>query len=355
MLYRRPQCPSIFRTLVSVTAVLCVVSSLPLLGSGFSSVERLVVFGDQLSDTGRVGGVAEADNTLWVEDLADLLFIETPEPYDPVLNPTGLNFSQVGATTVGDTPFDNGHEQIDLYQSAFLGGGQRIPENTLIVLWFGLNDILQNEDTAPVVDGIASLLTRLVNAGAERILLPTMIPLGRTPDKNSDVATWNAIASSFNAAIDSRLRTFQGIFRDIEIIRVDVYGLFEDIVAAPASYGILDYTSASSFSASAPETSLWWSLVSPTSLAHGYISDLAYSGLLQVLPGDASNVTVEVSISGSGTVNLDVRGPVLELVRIERSFDLENWKTIQTYAGFDGAESMSDFVPTSQAVYYRAW
>lgn len=320
---------------------------------GFSSVERVVVFGDRLSDTGRVGGVPEADNRLWVEELAAKLFVELPSPYNASTNPGGLNFAEVGSTTIGDTTFDNGNEQLDLYLNEVLAGGQ-VPANTLIVVWFGLNDLLQNGDVSTVADGVSGLVGRLVEAGAESVIVPNMLPLGRTPKNNNDVATWNAIASDFNTAMSLRLTALAGLYPDATLLTVDVFSLIEDMVADPNAYGMLDVELASSFSAADPGTSLWWSLVSPTSLTHRFIADLAYAGLLEVLPGDASNVVLRLRLSSGGGLSLETSGPLLEILRIEQSTDLENWSTVATYIDFDGSESKVISSGSTIPLYFRA-
>jgi outer membrane lipase/esterase len=319
----------------------------------FSSVQRMVVFGDRLSDTGRVGGEAEANNTIWVEELAMELGLPFPLPYDASTQSDARNFAQLGATALGGSPFDDGDEQLDLYLVDELEGAS-IPANTLIVLGFGLNDLLQGASPSDVANAVGDMLERLADAGAELVILPNLLPLGHTPSKNSDVTTWNLVATHFNSALEANLATLAFSKPELEVVLVDVYSLIEDAVLNPSEYGLTDVTSASDFTAADPLTSLWWSLVSPTSLGHSFIADAAYTRLLTVLPGDASNVSLSIVVTTSGNRRLLVKGPALEILRIERSSDLSAWSDHTTFVDFDGEETIDLFAPSSVPLYYRA-
>ncbi len=262
--------------------------------------DRMVVFGDSLSDTGNIfqvtGGLVPesppyfdgrfSNGPVWVEYLADSLSI-------PDRNVTNLALG--GATTEAIA------QLVDIHLAS-------APDtsNTLYVVWGGANNLLDILDLDPVVDPnqnfIQEALTDLAAAGAEHILVPNVPNLGQTPrilDTNDPAqiadATNNTIA--FNLRIDASVDHVEQTF-GIDIFELNTFSLIDQVVSNPAAFGYTNVTSPALLPNKTvvpnPDEFLFWDSIHPTTSAHAYLADVA----AQTIPEPATLLMMLWTIPG---------------------------------------------------------
>ncbi len=224
----------------------------------------LVIFGDSLSDVGNVWiytNHAEPPQTywqgrfsngpLWVEDLAAPLNVPVPTPFLA----DGTDCAVGGATT--DANFPNVLYVVNLYLSQVPGGP--VDPHALYVVWAGANDFWNALGTNPTATDVAnctsamraewagnlaSAVGLLHAAGAENFLVLNLPPLGNTPRylSNPNQAAINAEVVDFNNQLFAGMTALENTYTDLSVQTVDTYGLFNQIVADPGSYGLDNVT-----------------------------------------------------------------------------------------------------------------
>ena len=280
--------------------------------------DGLVVFGDSLSDVGNVEQVTAllpgipttpgpfyfdgrfSNGPNYVDGLAAGLGLG---PVDNSLS-GGSIYAYGGARTSG-TPFPENvviqdvDDQIDLYLAANPFAGA----TDLFVVFAGGNDVVaalnggSASDVQAAAQGLAGDIGRLYDAGARSILSPNLPDLGLTPRYRSDPAAANALSVAFNDALDAALDDLELTRPDLELFRLDVFGLFNDLVANPSAAGLVNvsdpaapglFPGAESYDTSLiapdPNQYLFWDDFHPTAAGHARLADAA----LAVIPEPAS-------------------------------------------------------------------
>lgn len=276
---------------------------------------KIVVFGDSLSDTGNVAHLTEkkyglevpgpvADYTagrftdgydtlpaaqnyvgVWIEQLAAMM------PSKPKIKDSldgGTNFAYGFATTgQGTAAFtfgpsnelsvqvDNIGKQIDTY----LAKHPKINDKTLFVVWGGAIDVLYATSSDEVVEaGIRQTLNiqRLIEAGATQFIIPNLPPLGLVPRLNGTPLSGPATAASalYNQVLADGL-IFVGELnptKKLNLAQIDVFSLFEEIVAAPSSFALVNVTGSSQEMPVDPDTYLFWDDLHPTTRGHNILA-----------------------------------------------------------------------------------
>jgi len=169
----------------------------------------------------------------------------------------------------------------------YLATHPRITDKTLFVVWGGANDVLNATSEDDVIDaGINQLLNiqRLIDAGATRFLIPNLPPLGLTPRLNgsptlSVTATEGAeLYNEILAGGIDLMRLLYG-YKHLEVSELDVYSLFNKIVAAPADYSLSNVTASSQGAAVDPDTYLFWDSLHPTTHGHNILAVTAQKAI----------------------------------------------------------------------------
>jgi phospholipase/lecithinase/hemolysin len=283
---------------------------------------KIVVFGDSLSDTGNVAHLTQlkygvrvpgpvADYTdgrftdgmdtvpaahnyfgVWIEQLAASL------PAKPVIKDSldgGTNYAYGFATTgPGTAPFTFGPSNslfvnvnnIGQQITDYLATSPKIDDKTLFVVWGGAIDVLYATSSQDVIDaGInqATNVQRLVEAGATQFIVPNLPPLGAVPRLNGSQAT-SIPATKASQLYNSVLAAGLGIVKDfnlgrhLNLVQLDVYGLFNQIIFSPGKYGLVDVTSSSQGIYTVnPDTYLFWDDLHPTTRGHDILAGAAAS------------------------------------------------------------------------------
>jgi len=212
-----------------------------------ASFDWLVVFGDSYSDNGNLYAM---DNTqvpsatywqgrfsngpVWGEYLTDV----------DLLDCTLVDNAYAGAQTSGTTP-PGVVQQVAAYT-----GAATLPDNALFVIWIGANDFLGGgTDYVTSVDNIETALDALAVYGVENILILNLPDLGATPRMlalgGPSAAGATVLAQAFNAELAGAVDDFIVDNPGITVYEMDIYSLFEDIVADPSLYGLTNVTDVS--------------------------------------------------------------------------------------------------------------
>lgn len=268
-----------------------------------SSFDKVVVFGDSLSDSGNVyattGGLFPplpyagnfSNGQVAVQYLANALGVPLDNhawggatsgsaltiPGNPAqaapLRPNYVNYAYLHPSP----PWPALPNMSDAVGNYVLG--TPVDANALYVVWGGANDIflaqldgrLAADPTAVLTEAIVNL-TRitavLAGAGAQHILVPGMPDLGLTPDCAGNSAACSLLASSFNAGLQAALA---GNVPPAAWQYFDTYALLGAVVANPGAYGLTNVTDRCFNGVSVcadPSQYLFWDSVHPTTAGH---------------------------------------------------------------------------------------
>lgn len=306
--------------------------------------DRMIVFGDSLSDPGniffstgllavppyrdthdelRVPGAPYATHHFsnghtWIEQLArELRRVKDAQPVSKGTG--GLNFAFGGARaagTAGEMEPPTLGDQVDLFVDA--GGGALFSGDPLVVIVGGGNDLrdalgiaLLGGDPTPVLAGaagaIAGRLAQLDGLGGRKFLVGLGPNIGRTPaigllddqltalgltvpGQVKSVAEF--LSGLFNTILQGQLATLQdpelepSLNPDTVVARLDLFAFVSDATDDPASVGltVADRTCVSPqlapFHCSKPNEFLFWDGIHPTRAGHAVLMEAALESLI---------------------------------------------------------------------------
>ena len=285
---------------------------------------RLVVFGDSLSDNGNLYAVTGGTNPL------------SPPYYQgrfsngPVFTELlGFNAGRftAGAPVTGSVNYAFGGARTDFTASppgmraqlaAYTGAGGTFGRNDLVSVLGGANNIFQafpgaaaNPATAQAtMQGVANaaatdinlMVNSIATAGAGTVLVTNLPRLGITPQFSATGPSGAGLAdyagSTFNSALLSRLMTTAANQPNTNIILMDLYKISDPLAANPGRFGLTNATN-SCFNGvtvcATPDTYLYWDGVHPTAAGHRLISQLAVDYLYYGDIGAQSAVQAETA------------------------------------------------------------
>jgi phospholipase/lecithinase/hemolysin len=281
--------------------------------------KTIVIFGDSLSDTGNVADLSEAkygvripgpyaDYTdgrftdgadtepaaekyfgVWIEQYAAML------PAKPKIKASldggtdyayGFAFTGGGTSVFSFGPSDElsvNVNNIGQQITDYLATHPRINDKTLFVVWGGANDILNATSEDDIIDaGINQTLNiqRLIDAGATQFIIPNLPPLGSVPRLNGSPTTSvpaTEAAALYNEVLAGGVDLLHDLYhrKHLQLSQLDVYSLFNKIIAAPAKYSLDNVTDSSQGTAVDPDTFLFWDGLHPTTHGHNILADTA--------------------------------------------------------------------------------
>lgn len=262
---------------------------------------RLIVFGDSLSDNGNLYAVSGQP---------------TSPPYFQGRFSNGPVFTELlgfnagrftaGAPVTGSVNYAFGGARTDNAASppgmrnqllAYTGAGGTFGRNDLVSILGGANNIFQAFPGAAasanptgamqtVVNAAATDVNFIVNsvatAGAGTILVSNLPRLGITPQFSATGPNGAALADfagqQFNSALQSRLMTTAAGQPNTNIILMDLYKISDPLAANPGRFGLTNVTQ-SCFNGvtvcANPDSYLYWDGVHPTAAGHRLIAQLA--------------------------------------------------------------------------------
>jgi cholinesterase len=210
------------------------------------SFTSIIVYGDSLSDNGNLYAETGLPGAPYVNGE----FSNGPvavQQLSTLLSAPLLDFAFGGATTgignIGDggTPTSFGAFHLPGMQTELAASAGVVPPpiipSSLFIVWGGADDfeslssptIAQSQAAAQAaatnIDGIVATLQM---EGATNILVPNLPNLGSTPEFNGNAAAI-AYSNTFDSALAVTLPSGATLF--------DTYALFNEILAAPSTYG----------------------------------------------------------------------------------------------------------------------
>ena len=223
----------------------------------------LYAFGDSLSDAGNdyiaSFGVLPVsppyshgrytNGPVWVQDLAKLLGLHTPEPSLA----GGTDYAYGGAET-GQTPL---HSVVpidlpsQLAQFAVTMG--HAPSGALYTLTIGANDVIDALPTyavnpaaaiADVQDAVSNeinFIGGLAALGAHDFLVMNVPDLGVTPEQRGDAANATTLSAIYDKDLQSALGSLSALDH-LNIQLLDAFTLIDQVVANPAGFGFTNVT-----------------------------------------------------------------------------------------------------------------
>ncbi|GMR07142.1 MAG: SGNH/GDSL hydrolase family protein [Gammaproteobacteria bacterium] len=324
------ECPLLFRemhinmdikkNLPGIILAICLLIPLNVSAALYSDI---YVFGDSLSDSGNLSALTLgalpgdpyfagrfSNGPTYAEHLAFNLGL--------TLSPSifgGNNYAIAGALT-GSFPLDLPFGVTNQINS-FIGSTPALDPDALYVVFSGGNNLLAAIDAAQSTPGQASsilqntvsaaatdisqMIGALTTAGANNILVPNLPDFSLLPGVRTraltdpDIAGFASLLSgSFNTALDSIL----GAYNANNIIGMDVFSLFNDLTAFPASVGLTNVTDAcydGTNVCSDPNSYLFWDSIHPSALGHLVLGAAALNAVTPV-PEPASIVLFMMGI-----------------------------------------------------------
>jgi len=286
-----------FRGRIGAAGVLLVAM---LVGSarGALPFDRMFIFGDSLSDVGNLflatfgtnPSPAEywkgrsSNGPVWVEYLAPRLGLAAPTA---ILSPGGGNdFAFRGAFSVSP---GLGAPCLDTQVESFVGS-DIVPGNTdLFTVWCGANDFIFNSpNPATVASNVLTQIRVLKDAGAKQFLVMNLPPMGLVPEYRDQPQQVKDQASAASMLYNATLHSGLDLVRspDVSVTEIDVYGLFQQMVANPAAYGLTNVTDdfPGPLGDPAADGYLFWDSVHPTTAGHRILAEAVYA---QVVPEPA--------------------------------------------------------------------
>lgn len=225
-------------------------------------INKIIVFGDGLSDMGRWGKLTNfkyppadagfyesrwTNGKVWIELLAEELNIKLT---------INENYAMGGATTGYYNINESLRQALQLDSTVklngmlgqvteFLSSNTLIDDKTLFTLWAGGHDIGSYLDYGqpdlelyPPSENFKKAVLLLVNAGAKNIMIGTMPDMGYTPIYFGTEHQHKAsgLCAALNEGIDKIISSYKN--SEVKFIKIDGAKIFSEVGMDPANYGI---------------------------------------------------------------------------------------------------------------------
>jgi phospholipase/lecithinase/hemolysin len=247
---------------------------------------QLIVFGDSLSDVGNAYGLAGqppsppyyqgrfSNGPVWVERLAGLLNVPVPTPaFTLSSHPT--DYAIGGAQMTGGV-IPSLESQVGIYLQSHKPTGSE-----LMVLWAGANDFF-NGQTNPVTvaNALKNQINTLAKAGAKDFLVVDLPPLELTPGHLGapGAPALGQLVKTYNADLTTDLAALRATYPSAHIQELDVYPLYQQLIANPPAYGLTNVTGrALNGNTVVPNADqyLYWDDIHPTQTGHELLAEAA--------------------------------------------------------------------------------
>jgi outer membrane lipase/esterase len=315
-------------------------------GTASAQFSNMYFFGDSLTDAGSykpvlppgTGRFTTNPDPVWAEVLGGRYgFTITPA------NQGGTDYAQGGARVtqlpgVPPTPPTGSAVPIATQISQYVGRG--VDPSALHAVWGGANDIATqltlaaaNQITAAQAQAaVITAATQLVQqaavlqaAGAQAIAVANLPDIGKTPFGQSlgtaGAAQLSALAGLFNTTLTTGLNALGG-----NVLRIDNWSYLNDLLANPASYGIVNTTGA----ACGTKDVLFCTrndLVSPNAnLTYAFADGYHPTGATHVIIAQA----VASMIEGPQQAATLTEGPLAVEQAMFRAVDARMWSALDT-------------------------
>jgi len=273
-----------------------------------SPFRRIVSFGDSLADTGNAfaatgGQVPPAEfywegrpsnGFVWVEYLAQRLDLDIDDYafYGAMTDDQNFRDDDLGLIF----PMIGLSDEIQLFLED--SAVDPVTNRDLFTLIIGTNDFFaflgEKTDVNPIPNGIvntAMAVQQILEAGARTLVVFNVPDISNTPNfgvYDPETRAWlSGFIAAYNAALSAALHEVASAYK-CDLILVDTFYLFNDIIQNPADYGIDNITVPALYGLNDPETSLFWDVVHPTTIGHQFLADQVLETILDAkIPGQA--------------------------------------------------------------------
>jgi len=285
---------------------------------------RIVVFGTSLSDPGNAyalrggtstppdylldpflvpsapyarGGHHFSNGATWSEQFArSMALAGSARPAFLEADGHATNYAVGGARAREDGVNLNLSQQVSTFLQQFGGAA---PSDALYVIEMGGNDIRdalvaysRGGDPGAILQAanasIATNIATLYAAGARQFLVWRAPNVGLTPAIRSlgvgAVQLGTILTTGFNNGLDGVVSYFRQ-FPEMNIVRLDTFGILNDLVTHPEAFGLSNVTTAcvtpgvAPFACDRPDEFLFWDGIHPTVAIHAILSQGAASAV----------------------------------------------------------------------------
>lgn len=219
-----------------------------------ANVNKVVVFGDSLSDNGNLFHYMKeqlpmsppyyegrfSNGPVWIE-----LLVNSSFAHDKKSHLLDYAFGGAGVSEDPDNLFSL-HKQVDSY---LLTHNDKAESDSLFAVWIGSNNYLAlPEDEANTVkevnDGISKELQRLVDHGAKYILVANLPDLGHVPAAKDfdEPELLSRLSKAHNEELERHMGDLKVKNPSIEWVFFDVYTEVNDMMNYPGSFGFTNVT-----------------------------------------------------------------------------------------------------------------
>lgn len=287
--------------------------------------EQMFIFGDSLSDGGNFFNISGgfppepfyvngrfSNGPTWADYLAaEFGLIPTPfTAIPPSLIPAdGINYAISGALSdnTNISPLDPNlpglTQQLDDFTNRV--EGQSTNPNALYTLWIGSNDYLQGALPSPpfpsvmpnpsnVVGNITTALTRLIDLGAENILVGNSPDLGQIPLASQySPNNLTELSEQHNTLLNQSLQQLRQSNPGVNLFLFDAYSVVNQMISNPTSFGLENVTEGCTninlfdnpplpdplVICNNPDGHLFWDNQHPTTAGHRILANEALNSL----------------------------------------------------------------------------
>jgi len=220
-------------------------------------INKVVVFGDSLSDNGNLYAYMKqqlpisppyfagrfTNGLVWVEQLTQMLYANDWQSH---LLDYAFGSADVLVMRDEDDSVFTLDREIDSY---LLAHQNHADEQSLFIIWIGANNYLAVPDDADrtvseVNEGIKRNLQRLVARGAQHILVINLPDLGKTPvaQEFEAVDALTYFSKQHNTTLAKNMAQLQIDNPDVQWLLFDAAQLFDHVLARPTQYGFTNTT-----------------------------------------------------------------------------------------------------------------
>ncbi len=286
---------------VALGAAVLAASPMGAMPAGAVPFDKVFVFGDSLSDTGRVYELTQglipksppyydgrfSNGPVWVERFAPLVGTQPDQKTN-----YAYGGAETGTLSQSNVPGVLGQ----VGQFALSGPGGR--GGGIFAVWAGGNDyfnrVRAGQDPGPLISqtvgNIVSAVERLAALGGRTFLVPNLPDLGNVPDTRSTdrAALLNSVTATHNAQLLQAMNDLEKR-TGVKIIVADVNGLYRAVAANPGAYGFTTITTPcitndAATGACATEVqanqTVYWDEIHPTQAAHLLIAEFMQGAVL---------------------------------------------------------------------------
>ncbi len=226
-----------------------------------TSLNKIVVFGDSLSDNGNLYEYMNRElpmsppyfkgrftnGPVWIELLAKTYYPKQSQSHllDYAFGGAGVS-EEVDDDDDGEEVLFTLRREIDGY---LLAHQDKADDSSLYVVWMGANNYLAvpeqvDEAVSAVILGIKHDLVRLVSKGAKYIMVVDLPDLGRIPAAQDfdAVALLSSLSEKHNASLSDMVAQLKREYPDVTWLYFDVNHILDDVMNFPERYGFSNVT-----------------------------------------------------------------------------------------------------------------